>query len=154
VTRLDIAGVAERALYYRALAKALADNMSAFFAEKTRSRENRSSRCAPASGPRSITTGVLYVIDLTHYLDARGAIAPERGPARKLADFVTGVVAHATDFDRSDSAPGPLCFKCRKSDRRAVETAITEDDRVIWRCMTCGTEGQISNWQRTFWDLS
>ena len=84
---------------------------------------------------------MLYVIDLTHYLDARGAIAPERGPARKLADFVTGVVAHATDFDRSDSAPGPLCFKCRKSDRRAVETALTEDDRVIWRCMTCGTEG-------------
>ncbi len=31
----------------------------------------------------------MYVIDLTHYLDAKGAIAPERGPARKMADFLT-----------------------------------------------------------------
>ena len=96
----------------------------------------------------------LYVIDLAHYLDPRGAIAPERGPARKFADFVTGVVAHATDFDRPDETAGPLCFKCRKRDRRAVDTFITEDDLVVWHCVTCNTEGQISNWQGTFWDLT
>jgi hypothetical protein len=99
---------------------------------------------------RSIT---LYVIDLTHYLDAKGAIASERGAARKFADFVTAVVAHATDFDRSDDTPGPLCIKCRKRDQRAVETALTEDDFVIWRCMVCGTLGQVSNWQESFWDM-
>ena len=38
----------------------------------------------------------MYVIDLTHYLDSKGAIAPERGPARKMADFLTAVVAHAS----------------------------------------------------------
>jgi hypothetical protein len=96
----------------------------------------------------------MYVIDLTHFLDEKGAIAPERGPARKLADFVADVVAHASDFDRPDDTPGPLCFKCRKRDRRPVETALTEDDVVLWRCTTCGTQGQISNWQGTFWDLS
>jgi hypothetical protein len=96
----------------------------------------------------------MYVIDLTHYLDPKGAIAPERGPARTLADFVTAAVAHASDFDRSDDTPGPLCFKCRKRDRRAVDTGLTEDDLVVWRCLTCSTEGQISNWQRSFWDLS
>jgi hypothetical protein len=96
----------------------------------------------------------MYVIDLTHYLDAKGAIAPERGPARKMADFLTTVVAHASDFDRSDDAPGPVCFKCRKRDQRIVETGITESDVVVWHCPACGTEGRISNWQGTFWDLS
>jgi hypothetical protein len=96
----------------------------------------------------------MYVIDLTHFLDDRGAIAPERGPARRLADFVAAVVAHASDFDRHPDTPGPLCFKCRKRDRRPVDTAITEDDMVVWHCVACGTEGQVSNWQGTFWDLA
>lgn len=96
----------------------------------------------------------MYVIDLAHYLDPKGAIAPERGPGRKMADFLTAVVAHASDFDRSDTAPGPVCFTCRKRDHRVVETGITADDVVVWRCLACGTDGQISNWQATFWDLS
>jgi len=66
----------------------------------------------------------MYVTDLTHYLDSKGAIAPERGPARKMADFLTAVVAHASDFDRPYDAPGPFCFKCRQRDRRAVNTAL------------------------------
>lgn len=96
----------------------------------------------------------MYVMDLTHFLDAKGAIAPERGPARRLAVFLTSVVAHASDFDRSDDVPGPNCFKCRKRDQHVVETGITEEDVIVWRCPACGTEGQISNWQGSFWDLS
>jgi hypothetical protein len=95
------------------------------------------------------TLAPMYVIDLTHYLDSKGAIAPERGSARKMADFLTAVVAHASDFDRPDDAPGPVCFKCRKRDQRIVETGMTEDDVVIGRCPTCGTKGRISNWQGT-----
>ena len=95
----------------------------------------------------------MYVIDLAHYLDTKGAIAPEQGPARKMADFLTAVVAHASDFDRPNDAPGPVCFKCRRRDRRVVEAKITEGDVVVWRCPSCGTEGQISNWQDSFWDL-
>ena len=64
----------------------------------------------------------MYVIDPTHFLDSKGAIAPERGSARKMADFLTAVVAHASDCDRPDDAPGPVCFKCRKRDQRVVET--------------------------------
>ena len=96
----------------------------------------------------------MYVIDLTHYLDSKGAIAPERGPARKMADFPTAVVARASDLDRPEDAPGRLCFKCRMRDQRVVETGMTEDDVVVWRCGACGTEGRISNWQGTLWDLS
>ena len=72
----------------------------------------------------------MYVIDLTHYLDTKGAIAPERGPARKMADFLTAVVAHASDFDRSDDAPGPVCFKCRKRDQRVVETGSGQSAQI------------------------
>lgn len=95
----------------------------------------------------------MYVIDLAHYLDSKGAVAPERGPARKMADFLTAVVAHASDFDRDEDSPGPVCFKCAKRDQHIVQTGTAEGD-VVWRCLACGTEGSISNWRGTFWDLS
>lgn len=96
----------------------------------------------------------MYVIDLNHFLDDRGAIAPAKGPARKMADFLAAVVAHASDFERAADAPAPLCFKCRKRDRHTVDTGITDDDAVGWRCAVCGTEGRISNWQHSFSDLT
>ena len=95
----------------------------------------------------------MYLIDLTHFLDDKGAIEPPRGAARRLADFAAAVVAHASNFDRPDEVPGPACFKCRTRDERRVETGITDDNVIVWRCLACGTEGRISNWQRTFWDL-
>jgi hypothetical protein len=95
----------------------------------------------------------MYMIDAGHYLDDKGDIAPKRGPARRMADFVTSVIAHASDFDRPDGSPGPVCFRCRKRDNRCVDTGIAEDDTVVWHCPACGTEGRISNWQGTFWDL-
>jgi ribosomal protein L37AE/L43A len=96
----------------------------------------------------------MYVIDARHYLDDKGGIAPGRGPARKMADFVTAVIARASNFDRADDTAGPVCFRCRKRDHRRVDTGITEDDVVVWHCPACGTQGRISDWQRTFWDLS
>ena len=95
-----------------------------------------------------------YVIDATHYLDGKGAIAPKQGPARKVAEFVTAVIAHASDFDRPEDTPGPVCFRCRKRDDRRVTTGITEEDTITWYCRACDTEGNVSNWQGTFWNLS
>jgi hypothetical protein len=37
----------------------------------------------------------VYVIDTRHYLNTKGAIEPEQGPARKMADFVTAVIGDA-----------------------------------------------------------
>jgi len=96
----------------------------------------------------------VYVIDVRHYLDDKGNIGPEKGPARKMADFITSVIAHASDFDRPENTAVPVCFKCRKRDNHRVGTNMSEDDAVVWRCLACGTEGRISNWQGTFWDLS
>jgi hypothetical protein len=96
----------------------------------------------------------VYVINVRHFLNDKGDIEPKKGPARKLADFTTAVIAHASNFARPESTPGPMCFKCRKRDNRCVNTVMTNDDMVVWQCPACGTEGQISNWQGTFWDLS
>ncbi len=96
----------------------------------------------------------MYVIDALHYLNDKGDIGPEKGPARKMADFITSVIAHASDFDRPGGTPGPACFKCRKRDNHRVDTFMSDDDAVAWYCPACHTEGRISNWQGTFWDLS
>jgi RNase P subunit RPR2 len=96
----------------------------------------------------------MYIIDARHYLDDKGAIAPQRGPARRMAVFVTSAIAHASDFDRPEDVPGPQCFRCRVRDDKRVKTSLDQDDVVIWSCAACGTQGRISNWQGTFWDLS
>ena len=99
--------------------------------------------------------GSVYMTDARHYLNDKGDIAAERGTtARKMADFMTSVIAHASDFDRPDDIPGPACFKCPKRDDRCVEVGIAGDEVVVWHCPACGAQGRISNWQGTFWDLS
>lgn len=94
-----------------------------------------------------------YVIDLRHLLDEEGAIAAPSGPALRLARFVTAAVAHASDFDRPEDTPGPVCFRCRQRDAFPVATGLTDDQAVIWHCLACDTHGRISDWQGSFWDL-
>jgi len=94
------------------------------------------------------------VIDVLHYLNNKGDIGPEKGPARKMANFITSVIAHASHFDRPAGTPGPVCLKCRKRDNHRADTFMSDDDAVVWYCPACCTEGCISNWQGTFWDLS
>jgi hypothetical protein len=106
------------------------------------------------TGNQKRRTNTVYVIDVRHYLDDKGNIEPKKGPARKMANFITSVIAHASDFDRPESTPGPVCFKCLKRDNHRVETGMTDDDAVAWYCPACRTEGFISNWQETFWDIS
>lgn len=96
----------------------------------------------------------MYVIDARHYLNDKDDIAVERGPARKMADFVTSAIAHASDVDRPEETPGPRCFKFLKRDDRRVQTGIADDGVVLWDCPACGTQGRILNWQGTFWDLN
>lgn len=96
----------------------------------------------------------MYAISLGHYLDAKGAIAIERGPGRKMADFVTATVAYASNRHRPADAPRPTCFECRNPKHSAVDIGMTKTGLVTRRCHACGSEGQVSNWQGTFWDLS
>ena len=74
--------------------------------------------------------------------------------AKKMAEFVMAVVAHASNFDRAEEFPGPLCHRCKKSEDQHVKTAMDDDEIIHWLCPACASEGCISDWQGTFWDLS
>lgn len=38
----------------------------------------------------------MYITDATHFLDAKGAIGPQRGSGRKLAELLGCVIVAAT----------------------------------------------------------
>ena len=92
----------------------------------------------------------MYITDARHFLDDKGAIAPLRGPAKAMAEFHGEVIAYATDFD-DVGVRLPQCFKCKKG---TVWAELAQDDAINWHCPLCHTEGRISNWQGTLWDLS
>ena len=94
----------------------------------------------------------MYITDLTHFLDEKGAIGPKSGPARRFAEFLGRVVAAASMVEADDDAPTPPC-KCHKC-KGMVEAIIGPEDAVEWWCPNCGREGRISHWRRSFWDLS
>jgi len=92
----------------------------------------------------------MHITDLTHFLDASGGLAPVKGPARTLAQFLVDVVAHVSDGS-GDGLAAPKCFKCKKG---AVTAARAMDQAIVWTCPACDAEGRISNWQGTLWDLT
>jgi hypothetical protein len=83
----------------------------------------------------------MYVISLDHYLAAKGAIAIDKGPGRKIADFATAATAYASNRNRPGDARRPTCFKCRSPKDSAVDISITETGVVVWRCHACGSQG-------------
>ena len=91
----------------------------------------------------------MCVSDLTHFLDKSGAFGPVKGPARAMAQFHVEVVAHASDAT-PDAPAAPRCFKCKKG---VVEAARAHDEAIVWVCPRCRTDGRISNWQGSLWDL-
>ena len=95
----------------------------------------------------------MYITDLIHFLDEQGAISIKSALARSLAEFLGRVVAAA-------SAPALIAgdgigeCRCNKCNKGIVIAEIAPDDAVEWFCESCGHEGRISNWRRSFWDLS
>src|SRR5260221_13315157 len=94
----------------------------------------------------------MYITDLTHFLDEKGAIGPKSGPARRLAEFLGRVVAAA-------SAPSVIAgdgiaeWRCNKCKKGFVIAEIAPDDAIEWICETCGHEGPISNRPQWIWRL-
>ena len=91
----------------------------------------------------------MYITDLRHFLDKSGAIGPTKVPAKAMAQFHADVVAHASDA-ATHAPAAPRCFKCKED---AIEAHVAPDQAILWACPQCHTEGRISNWQGTLWDL-
>ena len=90
----------------------------------------------------------MYITDATHFLDAKGAIGPKRGPGRKMAEFLGSVIVAATL-----PKPGtvqPLCIKCSGPIKASVNAA----NDIHWSCPVCFEAGRISNWRHTLWDMT
>lgn len=98
-----------------------------------------------------------WIVDLTHYLDERGAIIATPGPARRLAEHFAAIVAAVTS-DPVQAATAST-IPCRRRPRRKrcpgrIRATISLDDRmdIVWECPACGDDGLISNWHGTMWD--
>jgi len=98
-----------------------------------------------------------WVTDFSHFIDAETGRLPTvvPGPARRLMEYMTRIVAAATapagSHDVSD------LIKCRRRPgHRAcpgvIEHRLWADERIRWHCPGCGDNGIISNWQSTAWD--
>ena len=98
----------------------------------------------------SSTDFAMYITDTRHFLDEKGAMGPQGGAAKAMAEFHASAIAYATDFDDTGLV-APTCFKCKKG---PVEPIIAQDDAIYWSCPRCKAEGRISNRQGTLWDLS
>ncbi len=102
--------------------------------------------------------GNTWIVDLTHFLDEKGTIAPPKGPARQLAEYITSIIKMAS---RPEIIPPPeYQVRCRRRPGRRPCTGVIEVDLdpdtedIIWWCPICHDNGYISNWKGTMWDLS
>ena len=99
-----------------------------------------------------------WYTNLKILLDEDGSIAAPKGPARKLAEYITAIVAMAS---RPESIPlSEYQVRCRRRPGRKPCTGIIEanfdpeGERIVWRCPVCEDKGYISDWQGSMWDLS
>lgn len=100
----------------------------------------------------------VWITDLSHFLAADGSIGPKAGPVKRLADYLTKIVADATTTSATIEAP--TVVRCRRRPGRKpcdgeIETDINpETEQIIWWCTVCGDEGSISHWKGSLWDCS
>jgi len=98
--------------------------------------------------------GLMLITDLKHFLDERGCIAPMSGPARRLADFLTNVVATFTHDLDEPMVP----IRCRRRPGHKpcpglLDVQFGEAFEIFWICPQCLDGGVIRGWENTFWDL-
>jgi hypothetical protein len=90
----------------------------------------------------------MLITNARDFLDDKGALAPLKGAALRLAEFHGAVISWATDYAEI-GLPKPNCPKCKS----AIQVTRGLDDAIVWRCPGCDHEGRISHWQGTLWDM-
>jgi len=98
-----------------------------------------------------------WITHLPHFLNEEGNLLNDLPtPARRLAKALCEFVTYATHFD-GEGDELPRCFAVVKRKRcqgKVMPLISLEDARIGWHCSSCGSEGSISGWQGTLWDLS
>jgi hypothetical protein len=96
----------------------------------------------------------MLVADLQHFLD----VGPETpGPARKLAEHLSAIVAAASAGDAHTRWETALPCRRRPAHRACTGRIVvgwTQPDHPInWCCSHCEDDGTISNWATSIYDL-
>lgn len=96
----------------------------------------------------------MYVTDLQHFLD----MPPDApGPARRLAEHLSGIVRAATAGGAQIAWESALPCRRRPANRRCPGRLIVHRGEpgspIAWRCSACGDDGVISNWEESPFDL-
>ena len=95
----------------------------------------------------------MIITNARHFLDSKGAIAPQSGPARKMAEFIGAIISQATH--PNPDPDNDIAVKCREKKCSGEIVAVNVGGgEIIWRCTQCNEEGIISDWQGTLWDLT
>ena len=106
---------------------------------------------------KGMTLGDTWITDLTHFLDQGGQIAPADGPARRLAEHLTAIVAMTSHPEII--IPSEYRVRCRRRPGRKpcgghIESDLDPDtEDIFWWCNKCDDKGYIRNWKRSMWDL-
>lgn len=91
----------------------------------------------------------MLIVDLRHWLDDTGRLAPQA----RLAPFMAAIVESAT----AAAGSGLSVVPCRKSTAKAAcEGRIAvhrHEDSIEWACHSCRDSGVITGWQGSHWDL-
>lgn len=98
-----------------------------------------------------------WITHLPHFLDETGTILKELPvPALQMANAMCSFVTYATNFGGDMDEEFPLCFVTidNKICSGTVYPCLTIDEKIAWQCDTCNSNGTISGWHRTLWDLS
>jgi hypothetical protein len=96
----------------------------------------------------------MLVADLHHFLD----VDPETpGPARKLAEHLSAVVAAASAGDAHTRWETALPCRRRPAHRacpgRITVVCAQPEQPIDWCCSHCGDHGIISNWATSIYNL-
>ena len=99
-----------------------------------------------------------WIVNLRHFLNPDGSIAPKSGRALRLAQHFAAIVREITaEIGGETSFPKVRCR--RKPKRKACPGEIDsvfdpETGTIFWKCPICGDNGAIRDWEGTLWDFS
>ena len=97
-----------------------------------------------------------WITDLRHFLDEDGNIPEIPKPARRIAEYLGGIVKAVTTRQDGELATGVRCRRWPRHKRCPGEIIafIDEQHCISWSCPVCMDNGVISGWKGTIWDWS
>lgn len=99
-----------------------------------------------------------WATDINHFLNESGSIAPESGPARRLAEHIVAIIAELSAELAGIEGYEEVSCRRRPGRRPCTGTIASwidpETGEICWQCPICEDNGFISNWEGTMWDLA